>query len=95
MSDRFESMDLAAANTQCKPKPPEEMIFDNCGRCKLRVGLHCEECKIQVTGCLCTEVDRFGKDEAWLRAVDRFGEELARERMKEAGFWVPGPGEIH
>lgn len=84
---RFPSMDMGAAMKQCgKPHEPEK---EQCHKCKMSVLLHCSDCKIQVTGCLCTEVDRFGNDEAWKRAVDRLGEEAARERMKAAGFWVP------
>lgn len=83
-------MDASEAHDQCGPKNALEMVFDRCPKCKVKVGLHCAECRIQITGCLCTEVDRFGNDEAWLRAVDRFGEELAKEHYREAGLWVPG-----
>jgi hypothetical protein len=55
----------------------------------MRVLVHCYECMIQVTGCLCTEYERFGQDEAWARAVARWGEQAARQRAEAAGLWVP------
>lgn len=87
MPDRFMSMDVTDANAECRTRGDYE--FTNCPKCKLRVGLHCSTCKIQVTGCLCTEYERFGNDVAWQRAVERFGEEMAREKARAAGLWVP------
>jgi hypothetical protein len=55
----------------------------------MQVILHCTECKIQVSGCLCTEIERFGEDEAWKRSVERYGEDMARERYRKAGLYVP------
>lgn len=89
MSDRFAAMDKAKADNECGPKNAEEMVFDVCGKCRQKVGLHCSDCKIQITGCLCTEVDRFGNDVAWQNAVERYGEEMARERYRDAGLFVP------
>lgn len=83
----FPHMDMAQANSECNHRAHQ--VFDNCQMCKQRVGLHCAECVIQVTGCLCTEYERFGNDAGWKRAVDMFGEELARERARSAGLWVP------
>lgn len=87
MANRFPSMDVVNANNECKTR--DGYVFDQCPTCKMRVGLHCSGCKIQITGCLCTEVDRFGQDEAWRKAVERFGEEMARERYRNAGLYVP------
>lgn len=90
---RFDSMELREANKHCtkviRISGKQDFVFDNCPACTQRVGLHCAECKIQVTGCLCVEYDRFGNDEGWRRAVDRYGEEMARERARAAGLWVP------
>lgn len=60
-----------------------------CEVCTMKVILHCYDCMIQITGCLCTEYERFGNDEAWARAVARWGEEAARQRAEAAGLWVP------
>lgn len=84
---RFNAMTQAEANEECRYRA--QQVSDKCGRCMMPVILHCASCTIQVTGCLCTEVDRFGQDEAWKRAVERFGEELARERYRAAGLFVP------
>lgn len=84
----FEHADMAEANRECGLRPGHQ-YKETCPRCKLPVMLHCRDCRVQVTGCLCSEVERFGNDEAWKRAVQRFGDEAARERMKEAGFWTP------
>lgn len=88
MADRFPSMDMAEANAQCGPRPRQQ-IRDKCPNCEGAVMLHCPDCKIQVTGCLCTEVDRFGQNEAVQRAMERYGEEEAERRLKAAGFWIP------
>lgn len=87
VADRFTSMDQGAANDECRSRNAQ--VFDQCPSCKQRVALHCSTCKIQVTGCLCTEVDRFGNDEAWKRAVERWGEEMARDQYRSAGLYVP------
>lgn len=84
---RFHSLELKAAKVECGKN--DDFVFDNCPACNQRVMLHCVQCKIQVSGCLCTEYERFGQDEAWRRAVDRMGEEMARERARAAGLWVP------
>lgn len=81
-------MDQGKANGECRNRGKQSV--DTCPVCLLRVLMHCTDCKIQVGGCLCTEVERFGKDEAWQRACDQFGEELARERYRRAGLWTPG-----
>lgn len=80
-------MDMGAANHECRSR--DALVFDTCGKCKRQVGLHCAECKIQVTGCLCTEIDRFGNDVAWQKACERYGEELARQHYRQAGLYVP------
>lgn len=83
----FEHSDTIRANSECRHR--DAFVKDYCGKCKMPVMLHCSECKLQVSGCLCTEVERFGQDEAWRRAIDQMGEELAREKYRRAGFYVP------
>jgi hypothetical protein len=89
----FESAELRVAMANCnrnvrsgRAEPPRGA---NCPACTMRVMLHCFDCKVQVTGCLCTEYKRFGQDEAWKRAVARWGEQAARQRAESAGLWVP------
>lgn len=80
-------MDMAAAVKQCSSV--KQQVKSICAKCDSSVILHCERCEIQVTGCICTEVERFGNAEAVQRMMDRYGEQEARARLKRAGIWVP------
>lgn len=86
---RYPSMDIMDAHKQCSRR--DSFCFETCPRCEMKVGLHCDQCKIQVTGCFCTEEDRFGSSEAIKRLIDRIGFDSAKEKLQKAGFWVP-PG---
>lgn len=91
-TDRYVAMDQAAANSECSRRHAQVLV--DCPKCDGRVALHCESCKIQVTGCICTEIDRFGSTqeaslEIYARMVNRMGEQKAREKMREAGLWIP------
>lgn len=81
-------MDMGAANDECGIRFRQQ-VKTICPRCDSTVMLHCGNCKIQVTGCLCTEVDRYGNSEAMQRLIERLGPELAEEKLKAAGFWIP------
>lgn len=83
----FAHMDLAAAQAECGR--PKVIIFDICKKCDQKVGLHCDSCKIQVTGCLCTELERFGENEGIQRIFDKLGEDAARARLAKMGIVVP------
>lgn len=93
----YRAMDVSAANAECTAnvvkgtlgREREPARFTSCKACQSRVALHCFDCKIQITGCLCTEYSRFGQDEGWKRAVARWGEVAARQRAEMAGLWVP------
>lgn len=87
MSNRFTAMDLAAANKECSSR--DKIYFDDCPRCEMRLGIHCRLCEIAVTGCFCTETDRFGKNEAIKRLVDRLGLDAAKAKLQKNGFWTP------
>lgn len=88
-TDRFVSMDIREANAECGVKPKAQ-IRDNCPKCGKPVMLHCSNCRIQVTGCLCTEVDRFGTSEALEKEIERVGYEQAVKNLRRAGFVIPG-----
>lgn len=89
MTDRYPSMDIRDANNECRRR--KATTFSNCPRCDMRVALHCDECKIQTSGCFCTEEDRFGSSEAIKRIIDQLGFETAKQKLLSKGFWVP-PG---
>lgn len=76
----FPQMAMPEANRQCRPFVQEKAIKERCPVCTMQIVLHCEDCKIQVTGCLCTE-------EA------NHGEEIARQRMIDRGIWLPAWGD--
>lgn len=92
MADRYASMDMGKANEECRAR--DQIIRSTCPKCDSPIMLHCNGCKIQVTGCVCTEVDRFGTEgerikEIFDRQAEMFGEDEARRRMQQAGFWIP------
>lgn len=86
----FKAVDITVANGNCANGNRPTGIGTSCPACQNRVILHCGDCKLQVTACLCSEYERFGQDAAWQRAVARWGEEAARQRAEMAGLWVPG-----
>jgi hypothetical protein len=48
------------------------------------VYLHCDECQIQITGCLCTAIDRMDD-----RELAQFKQQIAERRAREAGLILP------
>lgn len=87
-TERYPAMEMAQANEQCGPRPNMQYRA-TCPKCDSAVILHCRNCNIQVTGCLCTEVDRFGSSVALERLMQRVGYEQAVARMTKAGFYIP------
>lgn len=90
--ERFPAMDMAQANNECRNRRLQQR--DKCPKCDSPVLLHCGQCKVQVTGCICTEVDRFGSSaerikEIFDKQIEMVGEDEARRRMQQAGFWIP------
>lgn len=76
----YPQMEMPKANIQCRPFSPEKAQRRSCPVCGCQIILHCDECRIQVTGCLCV----------W---EELYGAEIAREKMIEKGFWLPQWGE--
>lgn len=87
MPDRYPSMDVTKANDECKSR--KKLYKDSCPVCTQPVMLHCQECKIQVTGCYCTEIERHGSDEGIRRIIEREGEAVARAKLEKLGMWIP------
>jgi hypothetical protein len=84
----FEQMDMAAACKECDKEP--DPVFDDCPACRQRVGLHCATCKIQVTGCTCTDRARFDPEVVWEHTCVRVGERKAKEIYRANGWAIPG-----
>lgn len=97
-TDRYVAMDQAKANNECSARKSQSRSM--CPKCESPIFLHCLNCKIQITGCTCTEIDRFGTEaegvaQIYERMAERMGEEEARKQMRKAGLWIPGlKGEI-
>lgn len=72
----FVHMEMRQANASCRPFSHEAARKERCQACRMQVILHCEDCKIQVSGCLCTE-------------IENHGELHAMERMRQRGIWLP------
>lgn len=90
--ERFVAMEMSEANKQCGSRGQQHFV--QCAKCTSRVAIHCDDCKIQVTGCTCTEVDRFGSNAEGIAAVyermaKRVGPEAAQRQLQKAGFWIP------
>jgi hypothetical protein len=88
---------VADANKECGVR--QGTHFTNCPKCQHRIALHCPNCKIQITGCLCTEIDRFGKEAEGIaiiyeRMAKQVGDEEARKMLSKAGLWVPPNTEL-
>lgn len=90
--ERWDSMDMAKANEECGER---DAVFKSvCKKCDMAVMLHGPRCNIQVTGCTCTEVDRFGATaegiaQVYERMAKSMGPERAKESLQRAGFWIP------
>ena len=77
----YPQLDMVAANKQCRPFDKRRAVSgQKCPVCHMSIILHCGECEIQVTGCLCTEERNHGP-------------EIARERMLQKGIWLPEWGD--
>lgn len=80
MSERpvpYPQMTTEDANKECRPYDPNRAATGRrCPVCTMQVILHCNDCKIQITGCLCTEERNHGP-------------EIARQRMIDRGIWLP------
>lgn len=76
----FPQMTMDKAIQECRPYEEERAVKEHCPVCTMQIILHCEDCKIQVTGCLCTEEANHGP-------------EIARQRMIDRGIWLPTWGE--
>lgn len=69
----------------CKNKwRKEAAVHTQCAVCEMDVYLHCSDCQIQITGCLCVAVGKMSDDE-----LRQFKELIRRKAAKEAGLILP------
>lgn len=81
----FKHMAIPEANAECKrPYSRHNLVRTLCKVCEMDVMLHCSDCEIQITGCLCTAVERMTPED-----LHRFKEQVAQRRAREAGLRLP------
>lgn len=81
----FRHMDIPTADTECGRKwDKKKAVLTTCAVCEMQVYLHCSDCNIQVTGCLCVAVERMSPEE-----LQQFKEQIKRKRAQEAGIVLP------
>lgn len=79
--------DAPDADRECGKRRRAHRV--KCGACKRTVLLHCDECNIQVTGCLCTLIERMGPVEAYKTLARQVGQTQARSEMLRFGYNMP------
>lgn len=83
--------DTLDADRECGKR--RQIHSRQCPVCKRTVMLHCSECLLQVTGCLCTMVERMGPVEAYKAVAMQVGQRSAQRQFKAQGYdmlWLPG-----
>lgn len=80
----FKRMDLGEANEVCGHIGMSRALRAQCPRCDMAVYLHCRDCEIQVTGCLCSAVERMSPEE-----LGRFRDEIRKKKARAAGLVLP------
>jgi hypothetical protein len=66
-----------------------QLFRERCKACGRPVILHCDRCQIQVTGCLCTLIERMEPLEAYKMMAGQVGQTKAREMMQKFGYNMP------
>lgn len=78
--------DVAETRACGRPYHRSTVKRDICPVCEVSVFLHCADCEIQITGCLCTAIARMTPDD-----LARFKSEVAARRARETGLIIPNP----
>lgn len=81
----FKQTDVVQATETCgRPYDRNAARRTKCPVCDMDVFLHCGDCEIQITGCLCTAVNRMNEHD-----LRQFKIELQKRKAKEAGLILP------
>lgn len=81
----FKHADVVKATEACgRPYDKNAIKRAKCAVCEMDVMLHCADCEIQITGCLCTAVERMNQAD-----FAQFKHELQLRKAKEAGIILP------
>lgn len=82
----FRRMDTAAAVKECgRPFDKNKVTRTECKVCDMTVILHCSDCEIQITGCLCSAMERMSDEE-----FADFKRQIEEKKAREAGLILPG-----
>lgn len=82
----FERMDTAQAVRKCgRAFDKNKVARVKCKVCDMDVILHCTDCEIQITGCLCSAMERMSDEE-----FAQFKQQIERKRLQSKGLWLPG-----
>jgi hypothetical protein len=67
---------------------PPDLYPSTCETCKARVIIHCPDCQIQVSACVCSlrksVVSEIGED--GLRELE---DQSRQDRLRQSGVWTP------
>ena len=76
-----------AADQECGQR--RSLVRRDCGACTRPVMLHCSRCTIQVTGCLCTLLERKDRHEVYKMLARQVGQNKARDLFAKLGYPMP------
>lgn len=83
---RFRTMETSKAVKECgRPYDRSKVKQTKCPACDMTVILHCTDCEIQITGCLCTAMERMSDEE-----FADFKRQIQEKKAKQSGLWLPG-----
>jgi len=60
----FEKVTSDVAAKNCSNRRRGQKRIRRCSACKNKVIIHCDDCRLQISGCYCTDVARYGEEEA-------------------------------
>lgn len=87
--------DLTVAHRECSSRA--RVYLDDCPECAEKIAVHCERCKVQVNGCMCTDTVLHGREyavkNAALRPTGAASENRAArraaQRKRDRKLWTP------
>lgn len=84
----FVQMAMPEANAACRPFDQESASSNVCAACEQRVILHCDRCKIQVSGCKCTLKKKIQQAEDLTPEEEQMAQAMGWKTKSR--LWTPG-----
>lgn len=79
--------DAPIADRECgRPRAMHGVRCNSCGR---TVIIHCDSCRIQVSGCTDTLILRMGPVDAYRQLAEQVGQKKAQREFKRLGYNMP------